>query len=101
MNPYSQVLIIDELSISYEDIRKMEDGKTTETEETLAWLADNTAMTLAALSSSSLLDRVTYDAVYKKVLDEMIARTGFKAVSLKHMMVQPEHCISHLPGRHY
>ena len=70
-------MIINELSISYDD----------------------TAMTPAALSFSSLLDRVTCDAVSETELDEMIARTGFKAVSLKHMMVQTEHCISHLPGQ--
>ena len=86
MNPYSQVLIIDELSISYEDLRKMEAGKTTETEETLAWLADNTAMTLAALSSSTLLDRYSADAVSQTELDEMIARTQFTQVTLKHIM---------------
>ena len=86
MNSYSQVLIIDELSISYEDRRKMEDGQTTETEETLTWLADNTAMTLAALSSTTLLDRDTAFAVSQTELDKMITRTGFEAVSLKHIM---------------
>ena len=43
-------------------------------------------MTLAALSSTSLLDRDTDDAVSEKELDEMITRTGFEAVSLKHIM---------------
>ena len=103
MHPYLQVVILDELSITYDDLKKIKAGQTTETEETLTWLADNTDMTLAALSSTSLLDRYTHGilAVSETALDEMIARTGFKAVSLKHMMVQTEHCISHLPGRHY
>ena len=84
MNPYSQVLIIDELSISDDDLKKMKAGKTPEIEETLAWLADNTAMTLAALSSTSLLDRDTYDgaAVSQTALDEMITRTRFEAVTV-------------------
>ena len=84
MNSYSQVLIIDELSISYEDRRKMKAGQTSETEETLAWLADNTAMTLAALSSTSLLDRDTSAAVSETDLDGMMTRTGFKAQGFKH-----------------
>ena len=88
MNSYSQVLIIDELSIRVADLVKMKAGQTTGTEETLTWLADNTAMTLAALSSNSLLDRDTgsADAVSETKLDEMIARTRFEAVSLKHIM---------------
>ena len=109
MHPYSQVVILDELSISDDDLEKIGHGQTTEieesisdddlekighgqtseTEETLAWLADNTAMTLAALSSSSLLDRVTaadVSAVSETELDEMITRTGFEAVTLKHIM---------------
>ena len=89
MHPYLQVVILDELSISYDDLKKMKDGQTTETEETLAWLADNTAMTLAALSSSSLLDRDTVadaGAVSETELDEMIRRTKFEAVTLKHIM---------------
>ena len=53
---YSQVVIIDELSLSNDDMVKIKTGQTSEMEETLAWLADNTAMTLAALSSSYLLD---------------------------------------------
>ena len=57
-------MIINELSISYDD----------------------TAMTPAALSFSSLLDRVTCDAVSETELDEMITRTGFEAVTLKHIM---------------
>ena len=80
-------MIIDELSISYDDLVKMKAGQTTETEETLTWLADNTAMTLAALSSTSLLDRATYDAAVSETeLDAMITRTGFEAVTLKHIM---------------
>ena len=86
MNPYSQLVIIDELSISDDDINKMKDDQTTETEETLTWLAENTAMTLAALSSSSLLDRVTSAAVSQIKFDEMITRTGFEAVNLKQIM---------------
>ena len=54
-----QVVIIDELSISYDDKEKMNSGETSELEETLTWLADNTTITLAALSSTSLLDRNT------------------------------------------
>ena len=91
MHPYSQVIILDELSISNDDQDKMNAGQTSETEETLTWLADNTAMTLAALSSSSLLDRNTADyddsvLVSETALDEMITRTGFEAVSLEHIM---------------
>ena len=84
---YSQVVILDELSLSYDDIKKIKAGQTSEMEETLAWLADNTAMTLAALSSTSLLDRVTdAAAVTETELNEMIKRTGFEAVCLKHIM---------------
>ena len=56
-----QVLVIDELCISANDKKKLKSGETSasELEETLAWLANNTAMTLAALSSTSLLDRDT------------------------------------------
>ena len=65
----------------------MKAGQTTEMEETLAWLADNTAMTLAALSSSSLLDRGTAAAAVSETeLDEMITRTRFKAVTLENIM---------------
>ena len=91
MHPYLQVVILDELSISDDDLRKIKAGQTTETEETLAWLADNTAMTLAALSSSFLLDRATDNyvadgAVSETELDEMITRTGVAAVTLKNIM---------------
>ena len=88
MFSFSQVVIIDELSINEDDARKMNAGKTSELEETLAWLADNTAMTPAALSSSSLLDRYTddVDAVSQTELDEMIARTGFEAARLHNIM---------------
>ena len=82
---FSQVVIIDELSISYGDEKKIYAG-TSELEETLAWLADNTAMTLAALSSTSLLDRHTDYAVSQTELDEMIARTGFEAARLINIM---------------
>ena len=66
---------------------------TSELEETLAWLADNTAMTLAALSSTSLLDRANEDApVSKTELDKMIARTGFiEAVHLEFIMRSSQH----------
>ena len=78
---------MDELSLSNNDMRRMDACETSELEETLAWLRQNTAMTLAALSSTSLLDRGTVAAnVSQPVLDEMIARTGFAAVSLKHIM---------------
>ena len=86
MHPYLQVVILDELSISDDDQEKMKAGQTTETEETLTWLADNTAMTLAALSTSSLLDRDTDAAASETELDEMITKTGFEAVTLKHIM---------------
>ncbi len=69
-----------------DDARKMKAGKTKELEETLAWLANNTAMTLAALSSTSLLDRYTGDAVSQTALDEMIARTGFATARLNNIM---------------
>ena len=87
MHPYLQVVILDELSISNDDKKKMKAGQTTETEETLTWLADNTAMTLAALNSSSLLDRNTRDATVSQTeLDAMIARSRFKAQGFKHIM---------------
>ena len=50
---------MDELSINKDDMEKMKAGETSELEETLTQLRDNTAMTLAALSSTSLLDRAT------------------------------------------
>ena len=97
--PFSQVVIIDELSLNDDDAKKLKSGKTSELEETLVWLADNTAMTLAALSSTSLLDRrnggnddddddddVAGEAVSQTELDEMITRIGFKGVNLKHIM---------------
>ena len=78
---------MDELSIHDSDWEKMKDGETSELEETLTWLRHNTAMTLAALSSTSLLDRNTNKKVVSQsVLDKMIARTGFMAVSLQHIM---------------
>ena len=63
----------------------MKADKTCELDKTLTWLADNTAMTLAALSSTSLLDRDTA-AVSQTALDEMIARTRFEAVTLENIM---------------
>jgi len=90
-NSKKQVVIIDELSINNDDLKKMKAGETSELEETLAWLADNTAMTLAALSSTFLLDRITAgandDDVSQTKLDEMIARTGFvESVQLEFIM---------------
>ena len=55
-----QVLVVDELSIPCYDMEKGMDG---ETEATLAWLADNTAMTLASVSSSSVLDRNSREVI--------------------------------------
>ena len=72
--------------MSADDMKKMQAGKTTELEETLAWLADNTAMTLAALSSSSLLDRVSGYPVSQTMLDEMITGTGFARFNLSNIM---------------
>ena len=92
MHPHSQVVILDELSISDDDLVKMKAGQTSEMEETLRWLAAKTSMTLVALSSSSLLDSPTVDAhlvtesTSETELDQMIARTGFEGVSLKHIM---------------
>ena len=83
---FLQVVILDELSLSNDDIKKMKAGETTELEKTLAWLAGNTAMTLAALSSSSLLDRETSDALSQTEFDYMIARTGFAAARLHNIM---------------
>ena len=93
------MVIIDELSLNDDDAKKLKSGKTSELEETLVWLADNTAMTLAALSSTSLLDRrnggndddnddddVAGEAVSQTELDEMITRIGYKGVNLKHIM---------------
>lgn len=88
------VVIIDELSISEDDKHKLTNYKmwptpTSELEETLAWLSDNTAMTLASVSSTSLLDREKPDAdaaVPQPELDQMITRTGFEAVRLQHIM---------------
>ena len=91
------MVIIDELSINDDDVKKLKSGKTSVLEETLVWLADNTAMTLAALSSTSLLDRRTGgndddddddagEAMSQSELDEMIMRTGFHGVNLKHIM---------------
>ena len=80
-------MVIDELGIFADDMNRIEDGKTSEVEETLAWLADNTAMTLAALSSTSLLDKVRDEAAVSQTkLDMMIARTRFKTMRLNHIM---------------
>ena len=95
-----QVIIMDELSINDYDVKKMKPCETSELEETLTWLADNTTMTLAALSLTSLLDRRTgAGAICQTVLDEIIV-TGFMTVSLEqtHYEVQPhkKYCSSHL-----
>ena len=90
MLSFPKVVIIDELSINEDNRSRIMSGVTSELEETLAWLADNTAMTLAALSSTSLLDRHTdavSETVSDKELDEMIKRTGFiESVQLKFIM---------------
>ena len=73
--------------MSDDDMLRMEAGKISELEETLAWLADNTAMTLAALSSTSLLDKGIYDfPLSQTFLDERITMTGFKPVNLSNIM---------------
>ena len=82
-----QVLIIDELGVSHDDKRRMSAGKTSKLEKTLAWLAGNTTMTLAAMSSSHLLDTHTHSVgVSQKKFDKMIRRTGFSAVRLSNIM---------------
>ena len=90
MHPYSQVVIIDELSLSDGDHKKINAGQTSEVEETLTWLAENTAMTLAALSSTSLLDRFTNSpgswSWSESEFNKMITRTGFNAVGLSNIM---------------
>ena len=80
------MLVVDELSISDDDKKKIERGETSEIEETLTWLADITAMTLAALSSTALLDDIRESALSQTGLDEMIKRTGYKAVTLPNIM---------------
>ena len=83
------MVILDELSIKNGHKKKIKAGETSELEDTLTWLRHNTAMTLAALSSASLLDKDTYDeasAISQTELDEMVARTKFGAVSLNHIM---------------
>ena len=78
---------MDELSISDMDVQKMKEGETSELEETLTWLRHNTSMTLAAVSSTFLLDKDTVAAgVSETKLDEMTTRTGFAAVKLKQIM---------------
>ena len=68
----------------------MKAGTTSELEETLTWLRDNTAMTLAALCSTSLLDSDTTgnddNNISQRELTEMISRTGFSTVKLEHIM---------------
>ena len=77
-------MVIDELNISDDDKKKIERVETSDIEETLTWLVDNTAMTLAALSSTALLDNDV--SLSKTELDEMIKRTGYKAVTLPNIM---------------
>lgn len=52
-------MVIDELSITSDDMEEIQNngGENTEIKRILEWLSVNTKMTLAALSSSSLLDR--------------------------------------------
>ena len=76
------------MSINDDDRWKMNAGETSELEKTLTWLRVNTAMTLAALSSTSLLDRYSpsdFD-VSQTVFDKMIAGTGFMTVRLENIM---------------
>ena len=82
------MLVIDELSISDDDKKKIDRGETSEIEETLTWLADNTAMTLAALSSTALLDNYARNSDLSQTgLDKMIKRAaGYKAVTLPNIM---------------
>ena len=82
---FLQVLVIDELSIPCGDMQKIEDG---EIKATLTWLAQNTAMTLASLSSTSILDRNSREVagVSQTVLDELTMETKFEAVNLNHIM---------------
>ena len=53
------MVVIDELSISDDEMEEIQNngGENTEIKRILDWLSVNTEMTLAALSSSSLLDR--------------------------------------------
>ena len=53
------MVVIDELSITSDDMEEIQNngGENTEIKRILEWLSVNTKMTLAALSSSSLLDR--------------------------------------------
>ena len=79
---------MDELSIDKDNKKKIA-GEASDLEETLTWLADNTVMTLAALSSTSLLDRHSgfgTMVVSQTALREMIARTVFKSINLNHIM---------------
>ena len=50
-------MVIDDLALSDEDMKKINADESSELEEILAWLRHNTTLTLAALSSTSLLDR--------------------------------------------
>ncbi len=82
-------MVIDELAISDEDIKRMKADETSEMEEILTWLRRNTAMTLAALSSTSLLDRqIRNDGtnISRTKLEKMMTRTEYEAVNLKHIM---------------
>ena len=96
------MLIIDELDLSCNDRVNTWYGRTSELETTLTWLAKNTAMTLASLGSASLLDRNTdgrhasqmefeheitwFNTLHSAHLDQMILRSGFRAVSLSNIM---------------
>ena len=56
------MVVIDELSISDGDMEEIQNsgGENSEIKRILEWLSVNTEMTLAALSSSSLLDRMNF-----------------------------------------
>ena len=82
-------MVIDELALSDEDIKKIIAGETSEMEEILTWLRHNTAMTLAALSSTSLLDRRREDDgtdTEEAELKDMMRRTEYETVDLEHIM---------------
>ena len=84
------MVVIDELSISDGDMEEIQNngGETSEIKRILDWLSVNTKMTLAALSSSSLLDREeerNKDNKDNKEIDfEWLP--GFQTVNLKNIM---------------
>ena len=84
------MVVIDELSISDGDMEEIQNngGENSEIKKILEWLSVNTKMTLAALSSSSLLDRRekrNKDNKDNKEIDfEWLP--GFQTVNLKNIM---------------